>query len=63
MTLLPRLTPENHLNRIQKYFSFMGYITETAIIDQDEEICTFHTKAQEMFAFLEQFKRHIKQME
>jgi hypothetical protein len=27
MSLLPRLSPENHLQRIQQYFSFIGNIT------------------------------------
>ena len=63
MSLLPRLSPENHLTRIQKYFSFIGYITDSAIIDQDQQILNFYSKASEMYAFLEQFKKHIDHME
>jgi len=31
LSFLPRISPENHLNRIQQYFSFMGSISEPAI--------------------------------
>jgi hypothetical protein len=31
LTLLPRLTPEDNLRRVTKYFSFMGEITESKI--------------------------------
>lgn len=36
LSLLPRLSPENLLVRIQYYFSFIGQITQTAILEQDE---------------------------
>ena len=31
LSLLPRLSPENLLTRIQQYFSFIGNISEQAI--------------------------------
>ena len=63
LSLLPRLSPENMLVRIQQYFSFIGNITNEAIEDQENQILEFYNKATDMFAFLEQFKKHIDYME
>jgi len=43
LSLLPRLSPENLLNRIQAYFSFIGNITREAIEQQDNEIMNFYS--------------------
>ena len=43
LSLLPRLNPENMLNRIQQYFSFIGNITQEAINDQDAQIMNFYS--------------------
>ena len=51
------------LVRIQQYFSFIGNITNEAIEDQETQILEFYNKATDMFAFLEQFKKHIDYME
>ena len=34
MSFLARLSPENHLTRIQQYFSFMGVISDPIIQEQ-----------------------------
>mmetsp|Transcript_21896 Transcript_21896/g.26963 ORF Transcript_21896/g.26963 Transcript_21896/m.26963 type:complete len:121 (-) Transcript_21896:893-1255(-) len=59
LSLLPRLSPENQLNRMQQYFSFIGNITGQAIEDQDAQIMDFYNQAVNMYAFLEAFKKHI----
>lgn len=41
LSLLPRLSPENLLNRFQAYFSFIGHISDTAIFAQNKQICAF----------------------
>jgi hypothetical protein len=41
LTLLPRLTYEEMLERTSKYFSFMGEITETQIQRQNNSINEF----------------------
>ena len=42
LQLLPRLSPENLLIRIQQYFSFIGNIDQEAIDSQDAEILNFY---------------------
>ena len=61
--MLPRLSPENLLHRIQQYFSFIGNITKEAIDEQDGQILSFNKTAEKMFTFLNDFKTHIDHME
>jgi len=61
--LLPHMSPENHLNRIQKFYSFIGEITDTQILGQNNEILGFQSQAVKMLDFLKRFKKHIDQME
>ena len=41
LTLLPNLSPENMLTRIQDYFSFIGNISEKQMTEQDKQIGQF----------------------
>lgn len=60
---MPHMSPENHLNRIQKFYSFLGEITDTQILGQNNEILGFQSQAVKMLDFLKRFKKHIDQME
>lgn len=53
------MSPENHLNRIQKFYSFIGEITDTQILGQNNEIIGFQQQALKMLDFLKRFKKHI----
>lgn len=63
MTYLARLSPENHLQRIQQYFSFMGGISDVAIQEQNKEITAFRIAANQMLITLKKFKEHLDIME
>ena len=63
LALLPRLAPEAHLHRIQAYFSFIGGISDSQIMGQNNQIMNFAAQASKMLEFLNRFKAHIDQME
>jgi hypothetical protein len=59
LSLLPHMSPENHLHRIQKFYSFLGEINDTQILNQNNEILGFQAQAVKMLEFLKRFKNHI----
>ena len=63
MSLLARLSPENHLTRIQQYFSFMGVISDPIIQEQNSQITSFKIAATQMNVTLRKFKTHLDLME
>ena len=63
LSYLARISPEQHLNRIQKYFSFMGSISDPAIQEQNMQITQFKINATTMLQTLKKFKDHLDIME
>ena len=63
LSYLARISPENHLRRIQHYFSFMGGISDPAIQEQNKQITNFKVNAGQMLATLKKFKEHLDLME
>ena len=61
--MLARISPENHLIRIQQYFSFMGQISDPAILEQSTQITQFKLAATQMLLTLRKFKDHLDVME
>ena len=53
------MSSDNHLNRIQKYFSFIGSISDPAIQEQVMQITQFKISANSMLATLKKFKDHL----
>jgi hypothetical protein len=53
LSLLPRRTSEENLERMIKYFSFMGEITESKIQKVNNHINHFAGQCRKMFNFLE----------
>lgn len=61
LTLLPKLTYEQNLERMSKYFSFMGEITESKVQKVNNHINHFAGQARKMYLFLEvKFNKGIK---
>ena len=63
LTLLPKLNGEQLLERISKYYSFTGEITETKLQRQITHILGFIKSARNMHAQLEKFKEVVARME
>ena len=56
---MARLSPENHLKRIQKYFSILGSINGPIIQEQNMQITKFKIAANQMRVFLLKFKEQL----
>ena len=63
LSLLPRMSPESHLKRIQDYYSFIGNISTPQIQGQNVQIMAFAAAAKKMHIFLKKFKEHIDSMD
>jgi len=63
LTLLPKLNGEQLLERISRYYSFTGEITETKLQRQMTHILAFIKAARHMHAQLEKFREVIARME
>jgi len=63
LVLLPKLTFEQMLERISKYFSFMGNISETQVVKESATVNEFAIRTKKMCDFLEKFREHVKKME
>lgn len=55
LTLLPNLSPEGNLKRLQEYFSFIGNISDRQMEEQSRQISQFQLTAKNMFVFLKKF--------
>ena len=51
VSLLPRMSPEEQLQRIQKYYSFIGNISDPQIDAQNLQILSFAKSAKKMLEF------------
>jgi hypothetical protein len=63
LTLLPKLTFEQILERTTKFYSFMGEITESKIHKQNNKITNFAGQCRRMYAFLEKFRDTVNKLE
>lgn len=62
LTLLPKLNAEEMLQRVSKYYSFMGQISETKVMRQMNQIFAFVKTARHHYAQLEKFKEVVDKM-
>lgn len=63
LTLLPKLTSEENLERVSRYFSFMGEITESKKQRQSNQINQFAGTARRMSTFLDRFREMVNRLE
>lgn len=63
ISLLPRVTPEEMLTKIQRYYCFIGAIGDSQIADQNSQINNFALKAKKMLNFLDRFRINLMEME
>ena len=63
LTLLPKLTGEQILERISKYYNFMGEITESKLQKQTNQILAFGKQVRNLYGMLDRFKESVNKLE
>eukprot|EP00347_Sterkiella_histriomuscorum_P020499 403337564 len=63
LTLLPKLNPEQILERTIRYYSFMGEITESKIQKQNNSMNKFAGQIKKLYQFLEKFRDTVGKLE
>ena len=63
LSLLPEISPENQLARIQTYYSFIGAISDSQIQGQNSQIMAFAQRARRMLDFMLRFQKQLHEME
>jgi hypothetical protein len=61
LTLLPKLNFEENLSRINRYFSISGEISETQLLQQNNQVNVFVAQVRKMQQQMERFKDAISQ--
>jgi hypothetical protein len=59
LTLLPKLNFEENLSRINRYFSISGEISETQLLQQNNQVNAFVAQVRKMQQQMERFKDAI----
>lgn len=63
LTLLPKLSAEESIQRITKYYSFSGEISESKLQKQMNQVLEFVKRARNLYGQLEKFKESVAKME
>ena len=63
LTLLPKLSMDEQLQRISRYYTFMGEITESKIQKQTNHMFNFVKEIRHAYAQLDKFRESIVKME
>lgn len=63
LTLLPKLSSEQLLERTTRYYSFMGEINESKVQKQMNQVLAFVKQARALNAYLDKFKETVNKLE
>ena len=63
LTLLPKLNFEENLTRINRYFSISGEVSETQLLQQNNQVNAFVAQVRRMMQQMERFKDAINQFQ